>query len=124
MKALYLSLRLLFFACIFLAAKDSIAQSKIVDPVVKVKGRSDKMVSLAWMAYTGDVSQYVLERSTDGKKFVEVSAFFTLSNEEPYYEFTDRFKSSYPGPLYYRLRVEGQDGGMIYAPVTILYAVK
>ncbi|MBL7697645.1 MAG: hypothetical protein JNK79_05785 [Chitinophagaceae bacterium] len=124
MKALYLSLRLLFFACIFLAAKNSIAQSKIVDPVVKVKGRSDKMVSLVWKAYTGDVSQYVLERSTDGKKFVEVSAFFTLSNDEPYYEFDDRFKSSYPGPLYYRLRVEGQDGGMIYAPVTILYAVK
>lgn len=82
------------------------------------------MVSLAWMAYTGDVSQYVLERSTDGKRYVEVSAFFTLSNEEPYYEFTDRFKSAYPGPLYYRLRVEGHDGGMIYAPVTVLNAVK
>lgn len=120
MKALYLSLRLLVFACIFLAAKNSHAQQKIVDPVVKVKGRADKTVGLTWMAFTGDVSQYVLERSTDGKRFVEVAAFYTLGNEEPFYEFTDRFKAAYPGPLYYRLRVEGQDGGMLYAPVTTL----
>lgn len=124
MKVLYLSLRLFFFACIFLAAKNSSAQSQIVDPVVKVKGRTEKMVSLEWRAYEGDVSQYVLERSTDGKSYSEVIAFFTLNNEEPYYEFKDRFKSQYPGPLYYRLRIEGQDGGMIYAPVTILYATR
>jgi len=124
MKAFYLSLRLLVFACILLVAQTSNAQDKIVDPVVKVKGRTDKMVGLTWMAYTGDVSQYVLERSIDGKKYVEVAAFFTLSNDEPFYEFTDRFKTPYPGPLYYRLRVEGQDGGMLYAPVTILHADK
>ncbi len=124
MKALYLSLRPLFFACILLAAKTSTAQSKIIDPVVKVTGRSETTVSLAWAAYTGDVSEYVLERSTDGKKYQEVTAYYTLTNDEPYYEFTDRFKTPYPGPLYYRLRVEGQDGGIVYAPVTRLNPVK
>lgn len=124
MKALYLSLRLLLFVCILIAAKTTTAQTNIVDPVVKVKGRSEKMVSLAWMSFTGDVSQYTLERSIDGKKYQEVIAFYTLTNDEPYYEFTDRFKSPYPGPLFYRLRVEGQDGGMVYAPVTILNPVK
>lgn len=120
MRSLSLSLRLLVFVCILFAAKSSSAQQKIVDPVVKVKGRTDKMVGLTWMAFSGEVSQYVLERSTDGKRFVEVAAFFTLSNDEPYYEVMDRFKTPYPGPLYYRLRVEGQDGGILYAPVTTL----
>ena len=124
MKALYLSLRILFFVCVLIAAKTSTAQTKIVEPVVKVKARSEKVVSLAWMSFSGDVSEYTLERSTDGKKFQEVTAFYTLTNEEPYYEFADRFKSPYQGPLYYRLRVEGQDGGMIYTPVTMLNPVK
>lgn len=124
MKALYLSLKPLLFACVLLAAQTSTAQSKIIDPVVKLTGRSDKTVSLAWVSYTGDVSQYVLERSTDGKKYQEVTAYYTLTNDEPYYEFTDRFKTAYAGPLYYRLRVEGQDGGVVYAPVTILNSVK
>lgn len=117
-------MKLFFFACILLAAQTINAQSKNIDPFVKVTARTDRTVSLIWPAYTGDVSNYVLERSIDGKKFQEVISFFTLSNDEPSYEFTDRFKSPYPGPLYYRVRVEGQDGGMLYAPVTILYAVK
>lgn len=100
-------------------------RSKVVDPVVKVKNRSDRSVTIAWPAYTGDVSQYILERSSDGKRFVEIGVFVTvLSNEEPYFEFTDRFKSHYAGPLFYRVRVEGLDGGMIYTPVTTLSAVR
>jgi hypothetical protein len=99
-------------------------RSKVSDPVVKVISRSDRHVSIAWPAYSGDVSQYILERSIDGKRFVELTAVVTvMSNEDPYYEFTDRFKSSYTGPLFYRVRVEGLDGGVLYTPVTILKAV-
>lgn len=97
---------------------------KVVDPVVKVKSRNDKNVTIAWPAYTGDVSQYILERSVDGKRFQEIAEFVTmLNNEQPYFEFTDRFKSSYTGPLFYRVRVEGLDGGIVYTPITILKAV-
>jgi hypothetical protein len=93
------------------------AQQKMTDPVVKVKNRSEKNVDLSWQAFTGDVSQYVLERSIDARRFQEIIVFVTvLSNDEPAYEFTDRFRSAYTGPLYYRLRVEGLDGSVVYTP--------
>jgi hypothetical protein len=144
MKVLYRSLRFFFIALILIVAASSYAQeknhtaevnqnkssailnnrTKIIDPYIKVRSRAERSVSLAWMAYTGDVSQYVLERSVDGKKYQEVSVIVSVNNEEPYFEFTDRFKSPYAGPLYYRLRVEGLDGGAVYAPGTILYAAQ
>jgi hypothetical protein len=45
-----------------------------------------------------------------------------MNNEEPYFEFVDRFRSAYMGQLFYRVRVEGLDGGVVYSPVTILKA--
>lgn len=98
-------------------------RTNIIDPFVKVKFRGERAVSLVWPAYTGDVSQYVLERSVDGKRFQEVTAIVTvMNNEEPYFEFVDRFRSGYMGALFYRVRVEGLDGGIVYTPVTILKA--
>src|SRR5689334_4767297 len=97
------------------------AQKKTNDPVVKVKNRSEKNVNLIWPAFTGDVSQYVLERSIDARRFQEVSVVVAmLGDDEPVYEFTDRFRAAYAGPLYYRLRVEGLDGSVVYTPVTTL----
>jgi hypothetical protein len=108
-----------------IAFMSSYAQNKKDDPVVKVKNRSDKNVNLIWPAFTGDVSQYVLERSTDAQRFQEVSVVVAMfGSEEPVFEFNDRFRSPYAGPLYYRLRVEGLDGSVVYTPVTISKALQ
>jgi hypothetical protein len=101
------------------------AQNKMTDPVVKVKNRSEKNVNLIWPAFSGDVSQYVLERSIDARKFQEVSVIVAMfGSDEPVYEFNDRFRAAYAGPLYYRLRVEGLDGSVVYTPVTTLKALQ
>ena len=108
-----------------IAFTSSYAQNKTNDPVVKVKNRSDKNVNLIWAAFTGDVSQYVLERSTDARRFQEVSVVVAMfGNDEPAFEYIDRFRSPYAGPLYYRLRVEGLDGSVVYTPVTISKAMQ
>jgi hypothetical protein len=120
----YIRIFLLLLITVALSAS-SYAQKKVVDPVVKVINRSDKNVNLAWQAFTGDVSQYVLERSTDARKFYEISVFVAMfGDEEPSYEFNDRFKASYAGPLYYRLRVEGLDGSVVFTPVTTIRAMQ
>lgn len=125
MKVLYPSIKIFILLITLVVNASSYAQNKVVDPVIKVINRSDKNVNLAWQAFTGDVSQYVLERSTDARKFLEISVFVAMfGNDEPSYEFNDRFKSAYAGPLYYRLRVEGLDGGVVYTPVTILRAMQ
>lgn len=101
------------------------AQSKAGDPVVKVKNRNEKNVNLIWPAFTGDISQYVLERSIDAQRFQEVSVVVAMfGSDEPVYEYNDRFRSAYAGPLYYRLRLEGLDGSVVYTPVTILKALQ
>ena len=126
MKVLYLSLKISLVVSAILMSVSLQAQSKthVQEEVVKIKSRSDKGVNVIWPAYQGDVSQYILERSVDGKRYQEVSAFVAvMSNEEPYYEFNDRFKLAYTGPLFYRVRIEGLDGQMIYTPVTILKAM-
>ena len=126
MKVLRPSINISLLLVILLACTSLQAQIKASDPVVKIKNRSDKNVNLIWPAFTGDVSQYVLERSTDARRFQEVSVVVAMfgSNEEPVYEFTDRFRSAYAGPLYYRLRVEGLDGSFVYTPVTSLKALQ
>jgi hypothetical protein len=126
MKVLRPSINISLLVMTLVAVTSTQAQNKISDPVVKVKNRSEKNVNLIWPAFSGDVSQYVLERSTDARRFQEVSVVVAMfgSDEEPLYEFTDRFRSSYSGPLYYRLRVEGLDGSVIYTPVTILKAMQ
>lgn len=107
------------------ALTTSYAQTKMTDPVVKVKNRSDKNVNLIWPAFTGDVSQYVLERSIDARRFQEVSVVVAMfGSDEPVYEFTDRFRAPYAGPLFYRLRVEGMDGSVVYTPVTMLKSMQ
>ena len=122
---MYSSIKIFLLLIVMIAGASTNAQQKIIDPVVKVKSRSDKNVNLTWQAFTGDVSQYVLERSIDARRFQEVIVYVTMmSNDEPVYEFTDRFRSPYAGPLYYRLRVEGLDGSVVYTPVTILKAVQ
>ena len=119
------AIKIFLLLIILVAGTSTNAQQKMTDPVVKLKNRSDKNVDLIWQAFAGDVSQYVLERSIDGRKFQEIVVFVTvMSNDEPVYEFADRFRSAYTGPLYYRLRIEGLDGSVIYTPVTILKAVQ
>ena len=125
MKVLYLSVKFFLLTITLLAGASIYAQNKATDPVVIVKNRTDKNVNLAWPAFTGDVSQYVLERSLDSRKFQEICVYVSmLSNDEASFEFTDRFRSPYAGPLYYRLRIEGLDGNVIYTPVTTLKAIQ
>jgi hypothetical protein len=125
MKVLYPSVKILFLIIMLLAGAGIYAQNKATDPVVVVKNRSDKNVNIAWPAFSGDVSQYVLERSIDARRFQEICVYVSmLSNDEASFEFTDRFRTPYAGPLYYRLRVEGLDGSVVYTPVTTLKAVQ
>jgi hypothetical protein len=124
-KVLYPSVKISLLVIMMIAFMSSYAQNKKDDPVVKVRNRSDKNVNLFWPAFTGDVSQYVLERSTDAQRFQEVSVVVAMfGSEEPVFEFNDRFRSPYAGPLYYRLRVEGLDGSVVYTPVTISKALQ
>ena len=97
-----------------IAPLSNYSRTNITDPFVKIKFRGEKAVSIIFPAYSGDISQYVLERSVDGKRFQEINAYVTvMNNEEPYFEFVDRFRSAYMGQLFYRVRVEGLDGGVV-----------
>ena len=125
MKVLRPSINISLLLMMLFAVTSLHAQNKTGDPVVKVKNRSEKNVDLIWPAFTGDISQYVLERSTDARRFQEVSVVVAMfGSDEPVYEFSDRFRSAYAGPLYYRLRLEGLDGSVVYTPVTILKALQ
>lgn len=98
-------------------------RSVIMDPVVKIRARTDKKIVLNWAPYKGGVSHYVLERSTDGRSFQEVGVFFAEDwGDDPEYVYADRLSSSYLGPLFYRLRVVGYDGNEIYSPFTTINA--
>jgi hypothetical protein len=97
--------------------------SGIIQPFIKIRGRAERKVALAWPSFSQDVSHYVIERSTDGRRFQEVGLLFTVGAEEPRFDFTDKFRANYTGPLYYRLRVEFLDGNAVYTPVTIMKAI-
>jgi hypothetical protein len=127
MKVLHPLIKIALLLVMIVSFTTSYAQNKPSDPVaiVKVKNRSEKNVNVIWPAFTGDVSQYVLERSIDARRFQEVSVIVAMfGNDEPVFEFNDRFRTPYAGPLYYRLRVEGLDGSVVYTPVTILKALQ
>ncbi len=104
----------------------SSAKKNVIDPVVKIKGRTETKIILNWLPFKGAVSHYVLERSTDGRNFQEIGLLFTgeSGDEEPEYFFTDKFKHAYLGHLYYRLRVVGQEGSEIYTPPSILGVIQ
>jgi hypothetical protein len=98
---------------------------KYMEPVIHVKMRTERQIVLSWIPFKGAVSHYVVERSVDGQTFQEVGLFFTGTNDwesEPEYFYTDKFHRPYSGPLYYRLRVVGQEGSVYYTPPTILNA--
>jgi hypothetical protein len=125
MKVLRPSINISLLVMMLFAFTSMHAQNKAGDPVVKVKSRSERAVNLIWPAFSGDVSQYILERSIDARKFQEVSVVVALyAGDEPVFEFSDKFRNAYEGPLYYRLRVEGLDGSIVYTPVTILKAMQ
>lgn len=96
----------------------------VLEPFIKVKGRTERRIALSWAPFSGAVSHYVLERSPDGRSFEEAGLFFTGdSSEEPIYNYSDTFRKPYLGPIFYRLRVVGLDGSEIYTPVTVLRAI-
>lgn len=89
-------------------------------PLVKIMARSDKKIILNWAPFSEGVSHYVLERSVDGRNYEEAAVFFTGEwGNEPGYVYTDKFKQSYTGPLFYRLRVVGLDGSELYSAASI-----
>lgn len=88
--------------------------------VIKIAARSERNTALTWMAFTGEVSHYVLERSTDGSNYTEACVFFTSGMvDEPEYHYIDRLRKAYTGPLFYRLRVVGLDGSEMYTMPSI-----
>ena len=69
------------------------------------------------------VSHYVLERSFDGRTFEEQGLFFTGDwDAETEYSYVEKLRKPAAGPLFYRLRVVGVDGSVVYTPVTIVHA--
>jgi hypothetical protein len=87
---------------------------------IRIVGRNDQKVVLTWAPFKGAVSHYTLERSFDARVFHEACVFFTGDwNEEPDYVYHDKLKSSYAGPLYYRLKVTGLDGTEVYTSVSV-----
>lgn len=98
--------------------------SVIAGPVVMVKARSANKIVLSWAPFAEGVSHYVLERSPDGRHFEEAGLFFTGEwGNEPMYVYTDKLRRAYAGPVYYRLRVVGQDGSEMYTTVSIAEAI-
>lgn len=95
--------------------------SNVIEPVIKIKGRTERQILLTWSPIEGAVSHYVLERSTDGRIFHDAGLLFTGDWEnEPDYYYTDKFRKPYLGPLFYRLKVVGLEGSVIYTPATVL----
>lgn len=95
-------------------------KKNIIERVIKVKAVTENRVILCWAPAEG-VSHYVVERSTDGKRFEEVGLFFTGEwATESEFIFTDKFRKPYGGPLFYRLRVVGQEESSVYTPPTII----
>jgi hypothetical protein len=98
----------------------SASETQKARPLVKIRAVSDKKVVLNWAPFSEGVSHYVLERSFDGRNYQEAAVFFTGEwGNEPEYFYTDKFKQSYTGPLYYRLRVVGLDGSELYSAPSI-----
>ena len=98
-------------------SKKSIGQNELprVSAAVFIGPRTEHQIMLRWAPFGGGVSHYVLERSADGKNYVEAGVFFTGEwTEEPEYIYTDKFRKAYSGPLFYRLRVVGLDGTEVY----------
>lgn len=90
-------------------------ESKRVSAAILIGPRTEQQIMLRWAPFAGAVSHYVLERSVDGKNYMEAGVFFTGEwSEEPEYIFTDKFRKAYSGPLFYRLRVVGLDGTEVY----------
>jgi hypothetical protein len=97
------------------------AQPNVVaGPVIRIMARSANKIVLKWTPFSEGVSHYVLERSADGRRFEEAGLFFTGEwGNEPVYTYTDKLRRAYAGPVFYRLRVVGQDGSELYTTVTI-----
>jgi hypothetical protein len=90
-------------------------------PYIKIKARTDRKILLTWAPIPGGVSHYVLERSFDGHTFEEQGLFFTGDwVEQSEYSYVEKLRRPIAGPLFYRLRVVGVDGTVIYTPVTII----
>lgn len=99
----------------------SVSRPQVNEPYIKITARTQTKIMLTWSPFKGAVSHYVLERSTDGHIFEEAGVLFTGDWEtEPDYFYADKFRKPYAGPLFYRLRVVGLEGSVIYTPVTIL----
>lgn len=93
------------------------------EPYIKVKGKTDRKILLSWAAFPGGVSHYVLERSFDGHTFDEQGIFFTGDwEDQTEYSYVEKLRRPAVGPLFYRLRIVGVDGSVVYTPVTIFNA--
>ena len=92
----------------------------IAGPVIRVRARSANKIVLSWAPFSEGVSHYVLERSPDGRHFEEAGLFFTGEwGNEPAYVYTDKLRHADEGPVFYRLRIVGQDGSELYSTVSI-----
>ncbi len=99
----------------------SVVRAEKTEPYIKIKARTDKKILLVWAPFPGGVSHYVLERSVDGHTFEEQGIFFTGDwEEQSEYSYVEKFSRSASGPFFYRVRIVGVDGSVIYSPLTVL----
>src|SRR5688572_28069662 len=67
----------------------SSTRNSALEPFIKIKGRTETKIVLNWAPIKGEVSHYVLERSTDGRNYHEAGVLFTGEGEDdPEYFFT------------------------------------
>jgi hypothetical protein len=83
--------------------------------------KSGNYPQLSWLAATEiNLSHYVVQRSTDGSNYDDVSIVFTGDQHSNVsYSYTDKAAAS-NGVLYYRLKMVDIDGKFEYSPVRLI----
>lgn len=84
--------------------------------------RNDK-ADLKWITATeSNVSHFMVERSTDGKDFSDAALVFAYGNStiQRTYQFSDDLSKISGGVVYYRLKMQDDDGSFTYSPTRML----
>lgn len=83
----------------------------------------DKYASLVWTTSNhSDFSNFVVEKSTDGKNFRENAVLFAESNSSAThdYNYKDNLQNNTSGVIYYRLKMVDIDGKYTYSEIRMV----
>jgi hypothetical protein len=79
-------------------------------------------VQLTWeSSMETNFSHYIVERSTDGKEYKQVTMVFSEEEEpKPVYNYSENVSASAQGLVYFRLKMVDRDGKFTYSSVKIV----